>query len=240
MLLLRQLLAVIGVAVLLYQQPFVARRSSKVVPLHLALNGALVMASSSPDSLSILNVTSRSLLTPLEYVKAQSSKNSTKRTLRAAFEKTERALGRITDSDTSLAAKLAAAPMPNSPAIGAYLLVVGAFASPILPGAEYLVLAGCGCLSLGCPAGMKSQPELFFVALLAAFGLYARSSASASSREIVSPPPRRRRKKEHSHDEHSRDEHSHDEYSHDEHSHEPCFESCGTPVADHVHMESID
>ena len=70
MLLLRQLLAVIGVAVLLYQQPFVARRSSKVVPLHLALNGALVMASSSPDSLSILNVTSRSLLTPLEYLDA--------------------------------------------------------------------------------------------------------------------------------------------------------------------------
>lgn len=184
-------------------------------------------SNSAPDSLSFLNVTSRSLLTPLEYVKAQSSKNSTKRTLRAAFGKTERVLGRITDTNTSLAAKMAAAPMPNSPAIGAYLLVVGAFVSPVLPGAEYLVLAGCGCLSLGCPAGMKSQPELFFVALLATLGLYARSSASASSKEVsASPAPKRRRRTAKQRE---------DEHSHDEHVPPLGFESRGKPEGDHVH-----
>ena len=205
---------------LLQQQPFLTRRGGKVVPLHLALNGAaLVVASGSPDSLSILNATSRSLLTPLEYVKAQSSTNSAKRTLRAAFGKTERTLERITNSNTSLAAKMAAAPMPNSPAIGTYLLVAGAFVAPVLSGAEYLVLAGCGCLSLGCPAGMKAQPELFFVALLAAAGLYAKSSASASSRKVVSPPPRRRKK-------------TAAKRRADEQQAQPCFEPCA--AADHA------
>jgi len=221
--LLRNLLAVVSVALLLQQQPFMARRRDKVVPLHLALNGALVMAGSSshPEmSLSILNITSRSLLTPLEYVKAQSSKNSTKRTLRAAFDKTERALGRITDSNTSLTAQMAAAPMPNPAAIGAYLLTAGAFASVLLPGAEWLVLAGCGCLSFGCPAGMTSQPELFFLGLLAALGLYARSSALASSKEVTSPPPRRRRKTA----KQRADEHV-----------PLCFETCGQPEAAHSH-----
>lgn len=192
--LIRQALALVVIGVLLHQQPFMAKsgpghRSNhkkmaegrKVVPLHLVMSAAFRWADSSPLVVSTpslqdgINITSRSLLTPLEYVKAPTSR----RTLGAAYGKTQSLLRRIVDVN-STHQKLAAAPSPNVPVIGAYLLTSGSGLATLLPGAELLVVGGCGCLLFGCP-GMSSQPELYFVILLAVLGLAAR-------REAAKPP----------------------------------------------------
>ena len=49
--------------------------------------------------------------------------------------------------------------MPNAPVLGAYSLTSGAAAALVLPGAEGLVLLGCGGLWLGCE-GMHGTPEV--------------------------------------------------------------------------------
>jgi len=185
MLLLRRGLALAAFAILLYQQPFMVRRKDKVVPLHVAVSGAVSLGADHAPARDAINTASRSLLTPLEYWKARHSRNST---LASAYEKTERRLSRILDGNTSTAARLAAAPMPNVPAVGSYLLTAGSAVALFLPGSECVVLAGCGCLWLGCE-GMSSQPELAFVGLLAALGLYAIQSAKAPAAE----KPKRRR-----------------------------------------------
>lgn len=178
--LLRRVVALVVLALFLYQQPFMTKRKSKVVPLHLALNRAFQWAGSSPIVLEspqfqlTMNVTSRALLTPLEYVKVKTSKRS----IGTAYGKTEQVLGRLVDGNATTLYKMAAQPMPNIPVIGAYLVTLGSALAPFCPGAEYLLISGCGCFLYGCD-GMQPQPELYVVALLALFGLYLRSSANA-------------------------------------------------------------
>jgi len=166
--LLRRVVALVVLALFLYQQPFMTKRKSKVVPLHLALNRAFQWAGSSPIVLEspqfqlTMNVTSRALLTPLEYVKVKTSKRS----IGTAYGKTEQVLGRLVDGNATTLYKMAAQPMPNIPVIGAYLVTLGSALAPFCPGAEYLLISGCGCFLYGC----------------------ARSSASAS---CSSPPTAR-------------------------------------------------
>ena len=50
-------------------------------------------------------------------------------------------------------------PNPNPKVLGAYSLTSGAAAALVLPGAEGLVLLGCGGLWLGCE-GMHGTPEV--------------------------------------------------------------------------------
>ena len=188
--LLRQVLAIACVAVLLYQEPVMRSRKAKVVPLHLALGGALHWAHGydAPRLQDSINVTSRSLLTPLEYLKAPPSK----RTLGAAYSKTARKLVRLLEVNSTVQ-KLAQQPSPNLPLIGANMVTLGSATAVILPGAEFAILAGCGCFLFGCP-GMTSQPELFFVVLLAIAGLAAlRSSRVREQRTTTAKKPPRQR-----------------------------------------------
>ena len=96
-----------------------------------------------------VHAASRSLLTPLEYMQGASTRaaaaDSMQRRLSAAYAKTERRLRKIVDTNSSLAAQMAAAPMPNAPALGAYLLTGGGAAALFLPGAEGLVRLDGGC-----------------------------------------------------------------------------------------------
>ena len=70
---------------------------------------------------------------------------------------------------------MAAAPMPNAPVLGAYSLTSGAAAALVLPGAEGLVLLGCGGLWLGCE-GMHGTPEVRLrIRLTLAIGVGVRS-----------------------------------------------------------------
>jgi len=194
--LLRQVFACVGVAVLLYQQPFMVKprsRKSSVVPLQLALSGAFHWVSDAPPVVQdTINATGRSLLTPLEYFRAPSSKRS----LGAAYTKTNRVLERITDGNSTLQHRLAARPMPNLPLLGALLLTLGQCVAPFCAGAEYLVIGGAGGLWLGCE-GLTAQPELYFVAVLGALGLYLHRSAKAPFK--AAPERRRRRPKPHTH-----------------------------------------
>jgi hypothetical protein len=191
----RRAIALVSLAVVLYQQPFLLRAGknrAKVVPLQLALNGALSVSLDSPMIADVpglqagINASYRALLTPLEYVKAPKSKRS----VGAAFAKTEKRLSLIA-TDANLR-KLAAAPTPNAPVGGAGLVTAGSLLGPLLPGVELAVLAGCACLMFGV-GGMSAQPELYFVALLAVAGLLARRSANAPEPQPVQRRPRRPR-----------------------------------------------
>jgi len=182
---LRQVLSLISVAVLLHQQPFMVRpRREKLVPLTLAIGAAVRWAGPIVES-SAINVTARSLLTPLEYV----SSKPPRRTLSSAYAKTARKFDRLLDTNSTVQ-QLAGRPSPNLPLIGASLITSGSASAVLLPGAELAVLAGCGCLLFGCP-GLAPQPELFAVALLAALGLAALRSSKAADPK---PKPRSRRR----------------------------------------------
>lgn len=190
--LVRPVLAAVCIAIILGQQPFMQRQRQRqrIAPLQLAISGAVQspVARSNPGFQATVNRTSRLLLTPLAYYRAPPKK----RTVELAYGKTEKLLQRIVDGTSSLdyTAEVAAAPMPNIPLIGAWLLMLGSFAAVLCPGAEALILAGCGCLSIGC-AGMDSQPELFTVVALAVLGLVARSHVRAPVR-ITEPKLRSR------------------------------------------------
>lgn len=200
-------------AVLLYQQPFLVKRKEKIVPLHLAVSGAVSAGSSWPGA---VEAASRSLLTPLEYIKAQKATSSSQRSLSAAYEKTERRLSRIVDTNTSIAAQIAAAATYprstssiNYPVVGSYLLTLGSTVAPLVPGAELLVLLGGGALFYGCE-GMSAQPEFLCVLALAALGLYAIRSARAAAEEQPKAPRRRRTAKQRARDTLTH-EHEHDD-----------------------------
>lgn len=82
----------------------------KLVPLQLAVCGAVQFAATSPTVLRnpkldvYLNTTARVLLAPHEYARAQSSKRAmpAEKTLAGAYKKSEKALGRVADGDASL------------------------------------------------------------------------------------------------------------------------------------------
>lgn len=178
--LLRPAMAVVCIAIILGQQPFMLRRRHRqhVAPLQLAISGAFRAPAvvSSPNLLATVNRTSRMLLTPLEYLKVPRSKRS----VTLAYSKTDKILSRIVRGNSSMAhtAEIATRPMPNVPLLGAWLVTFSPVAALVCPGVEVLTLAGCGCLSLGC-SGLKPQPELFAVVVLALLGLLARSFARA-------------------------------------------------------------
>jgi len=269
--LVRRGLALASLAVVLHQQAFMVRRRQKVVPLHVAVSGAVAWAGDySPgdggtgggtggggdsdggsggwgawSSLrsgdaswpGAVHAASRSLLTPLEYMQGSSTRaaagDSTQRRLSAAYAKTERRLRKIVDTNSSLAAQMAAAPMPNAPALGAYLLTGGGGAALFLPGAEGLVLLGCGCLWFGCD-GMHGTPELMAVCVLAALGLYAARSARSPAaepkrrRRRAAPPPREEEEEEEDHG------HGHG-HSHDHAAGRSCCEPEPEPLPRHGH-----
>ena len=128
---LRQVLSLISVAVLLHQQPFMVRpRREKLVPLTLAIGAAVRWAGPIVES-SAINVTARSLLTPLEYV----SSKPPRRTLSSAYAKTARKFDRLLDTNSTVQ-QLAGRPSPNLPLIGASLITSGSASAVLLPGAE--------------------------------------------------------------------------------------------------------
>ena len=105
-------------------------------------------------------------------------------------------LTRIADGNSTLQHRLTAKPMPNLPLLGAILVTLGQCVAPFCAGAEYLVIGGCGGILFGCE-NLTAQPELYFVAGLAALGLYLHRSAKAPFK--ATPERRRRHTKPHTH-----------------------------------------
>lgn len=158
----RQLLAFVPLIIVLSQQPLMKRErqsgvnAAKLVPLQLAVQGAIKWAKSSPTTLRnpslnvYLNLTARGLLTPFEYGQNNFGKKSklameNEKTWSAAWRKSKKALDRAVDGDASMKA-LVSAPFPNVPLIGAYLLVAGALFALLIPHLEYIVVVGCGMI----------------------------------------------------------------------------------------------
>lgn len=185
--LLRWLLAFVPLAMVISQQPMMIRpreagvNRRKVVPLQLAVTGAIHWAATSPTTLrnpainQYINTTARVLLTPYEWGKAHSSKRAmpNEKTWTSAWKKSERALPRLVDHDTGLK-ELIKIPLtgPNVPLIGAYLLAVGVFIAVLQAGGEYLVIGGCGAILQGCRGlGMEPQPELYVAGVAAVLGI---------------------------------------------------------------------
>lgn len=155
----RQMLAFIPLIMVLSQQPlmFKERQSgvnaAKLVPLQLAVSGAMKWAKNSPTTLrnptlnSYLNITARGLLTPFEYGQRNFGKKSklampAEKTWAAAWKKTKSSLNRAAEGDLSMK-EVVSAPFPNVPLIGAYLLVAGALLAWFIPYLEYIIIGGC-------------------------------------------------------------------------------------------------
>ena len=185
----RSLLALVPLALVLSQQPFMMKprtpgvNRAKIVPLQLAVAGAIHWAETSPSLMRqpqarvYLNATARALMAPFEYSKAQSSKRAmpAEKTIAGAYKKTEKALARVVDGDAALREVLRAPGfahgVPNVPLLGAYALVLGALLAPLIGGLEYVVVLGCGALMHGSRAfGMEPQPELYTAGVLAIVG----------------------------------------------------------------------
>ncbi len=177
----RTTLALLAAAIVLSLQPLAGRPRQagvnrvKLAPLPLALCAALHWAKDSPQVARApqlahyLNNTARVLLTPYEYGKARGSKRAmpNEKTWAGAYKKTERALGRIADSDASLL-QFVAMPMPNMPVLGSAAVVAGSFLSILMPGLEYATVVGCGALYHSCISlGLEAQPELYVLGTLA-------------------------------------------------------------------------
>ena len=156
----RQGLSLIPLLMVLSQQPlmFKERQSgvnaAKLVPLQLAVQGAMQWAKASPTTLRntslnvYLNMTARGLLTPYQYGEHNYGKKSKRampaeKTWASAWKKTEKFLNRVAEGDAAMKA-VVAAPFPNVPVIGSYLLVAGALLALLVPYMEYIVVAGCG------------------------------------------------------------------------------------------------
>jgi hypothetical protein len=197
--------ALVGMVV--SQQAFVIKprapgvNRGKVVPLQLAICGAVRWAEFSPTFVrnpylgAYLNMTGRALLTPFEYGRTQQSKRATdkEKTISAAFKKSERAFTRVVDKETSLI-QIAAMPQPNFPFIGAGLVTLGALAAALMAGPEYLVIAGCGLLSYGSRGlGMEPQPELYVTGVLAVLGILATDAGKVKKED--SPPKASKKKR---------------------------------------------
>lgn len=174
----RQLLSLVPLAMVLLQQPFLVKprapgvNRAKVVPLTLAVSGAVLWAKDSPTTLRNpaiarhLNTTARALLTPHELYKAYSSKRAmdSEKTFASAFKKSEKTLARVAAAEKDIALQ----PMPNFPLIGAALVVVGALFMWLIPGAEYLLVFGCAGLMQGTRTlGMEAQPDLYVAGAIA-------------------------------------------------------------------------
>lgn len=156
----RQLLSFVPMVIVLSQQPLMKKErqsgvnAAKLVPLQLAVSGAMKWAKTSPSILRnpsinvYLNMTARGLLTPYEYgvrnfgKKARTAMEAEK-TWSAAWRKSKSALNRVVDGDSAMKS-LVSAPFPNVPLIGAYLLVAGALFAFLIPHLEYIVVVGCG------------------------------------------------------------------------------------------------
>lgn len=189
--LMRKVLALFPLGLVLMQQPFMLKprapgvNRGKLVPLQLAVTGAVYWAKRSPTVLRspkigvYINQTARVLLTPGEYAKTYSSKRATERekTWAKAYEKAAKALPRIVDGDSTLR-ELATMPMPNIPLIGAYVLLLGSLVAWFIPGAEYLVVVGCFAVLQGSRSlGMEPQPELYVTGVAAVLGCVLIDSA---------------------------------------------------------------
>jgi len=184
----RQLLAFIPMLMILSQQPLMYKErqsgvnAAKLVPMQLAVSGAIKWAKTSPTTLRNpqlnvhLNTTARVLLTPGEYAehnfgrKSQRAVNKEK-TWAAAWKKTERSLNRVVEGDAAMKA-IVSAPFPNVPVIGSYLLVAASVLALLIPGLEYVVVVGCGMVMQGARGfGMEPQPELYVTGVCAVIGI---------------------------------------------------------------------
>jgi len=202
----RQLLALIPLVMVLSMQPlmFKERQSgvnaAKLVPLQLAVSGAIKWAKTSPTTLRnpqlnvYLNTTARVLLTPAEYLEHNHGKKSKRampaeKTWSAAWGKTKKSLNRVVEGDAAMKA-LVAAPFPNVPLIGSYILVAAAMLAFLAPGLEYLIVVGCGMLLQGARGfGMEPQPELYVTGVVAVLGILA---MDAANKKTEAPKAKRR------------------------------------------------
>jgi len=184
----RQLLAFVPLLTVVSQQPlmFKERQSgvnaAKLVPLQLAVSGAIKWAKTSPTTLrnpainGYLNMTARGLLTPFEYGQYNWGKKSKRavpndKTWSKAWKRTSSSLNRVAEGDAAMKA-LVSAPFPNVPLIGSYLLVASALLVFLVPGLEYVVVVGCGMILQGARGfGMEPQPELYVMGVLSVVGI---------------------------------------------------------------------
>ena len=157
LLLVRRVLALISLAMVLSKQPFMMRprqpgvNSFKLKPLEVGIAGAVHWAATSPTALKnpklaeYLNLTSRVLLTPHEYVLAQQSKRAmpNEQTVAGAYKKSDGRFKRLVDKDAQVL-ELIQQPMPNMALIGSYALIVGTLLCPLIAGIfEYVIVIGC-------------------------------------------------------------------------------------------------
>jgi len=184
---LRWLLSFVPLAMVLMQQPFMEKPRApgvnrvKLVPLQLAISGAVAWADKSPSAMRNpaivkgINATAQVLLTPNVYFKTRSRKTATDRekTLAKAYDKAFKELDRVAAGDATLQ-NIVAMPMPNIPLIGAYALVVGVLLAPISSlGFEYVVVGGCFALVSGVRQfGMEPQPEVYVTGAMAAVAIF--------------------------------------------------------------------
>ena len=210
----RSLLALVPLALVLSQQPFMMKprtpgvNRAKIVPLQLAVAGAIHWAETSPSLMRqpqarvYLNATARALMAPFEYSKAQSSKRAmpAEKTIAGAYKKTEKALARVVDGDAALREVLRAPGfahgVPNVPLLGAYALVLGALLAPLIGGLEYVVVLGCGALMHGSRAfGMEPQPELYTAGVLAIVGCLCMDQAKKKPEDEAQKKGRKTKKR---------------------------------------------
>lgn len=201
--LMRKILVLVPLGVVLTQQPFMQKprepgvNRGKIVPLQLAVSGAVHWAKASPTVLRnpkievYINQTARVLLTPGEYVNTYTSKRATERekTWAKAYDKTAKKLGRIVDSDSQLK-NIAIMPMPNLPLIGSGLILLGCLVGWFVPGAEYLIVGGCFAVRQGSVSlGMEPQPEMYVTGAVALIGCFLMDAAGKKEE----PAKRKRR-----------------------------------------------
>lgn len=204
----RKVVALVPLAIVLSQSPFMLKprmpgvNRGKMVPLQLAAAGAVHWAAESPMALRRpqikrwVNETGRVLFTPAEYIKAQSSKRAmpNEKTVASAYKKAKKAFPRAVDGDAHVLEMLKP-PMPNVPLLGAYVLVFGALLAPLIFGAEYLVVVGCGAIMHGCRGyGMEPQPELYATGVIAVLVGIMGDAATVKPEAAVAKQPRARRK----------------------------------------------
>jgi hypothetical protein len=113
-----------------------------------------------------VNETARVLLTPAEYLAAQSSKRAmpNEKTWQGAYRKSEGAFRRLMDKGEGRQTReMVSQAMPNLPLLGSFAVTLGAILCPFTAGVfEYLITIGLLLIMQGGrQMGMEAHPELW-------------------------------------------------------------------------------
>jgi len=198
----RQMLAFVPLAMVLSQQPLMVKErqtgvnAAKLVPLQIAVSGAIKWAKTSPTTLrnpmlnEYLNLTARGLITPGVWAEHNLGKKSKRampaeKTWSAAWRKAEgKGLNRVAEGDAAMKSVMSA-PFPNVPVLGSYVLVVTSLLAPLLAGLEYGVAIGCGMVLQGARGfGMEPQPELYVTGVVAVIGIICMDGAKKKEETV--------------------------------------------------------